>query len=243
MNDRNITVEGLAIKRETQLSCPIRNKEADIPDSSARRHSNGIGISNHKELSDEELVRSFVETHDEAAFNEIVGRYADKIYGLALRITRNRNDAEDVLQQVFMIFVEKLNTFNEESKFSTWLHSVASNASLTHIRAATKYKNNFSLEDYAPYGEDGALKGVEASDWSGRPDEVLVRKEVMEIIEAAVNELPEKYRTVFHLRDVEGLTNQEVAKMLGVSLPNAKARIHRTRLFLRNRLSDYFPMN
>ncbi|MGH7889193.1 MAG: RNA polymerase sigma factor, partial [Thermodesulfobacteriota bacterium] len=92
-------------------------------------------------------------------------------------------------------------------------------------------------------GEEGVLKAVESSDWNGRPDEERFSKEVMERIETAVNELPEKYRIVFHLRDVEGLTNQEVAKILGVSLPNAKARIHRTRLFLRNRLSDYFAMN
>jgi len=241
MNDHNMTVEGLAIKKETQLS--IKNKETDRPEPSARRHSSGIGISNHKELSDEELVRSFVGTHDEAAFNEIVGRYANKVYGLALRITRNRSDAEDVLQQVFTILVEKLGTFNEESKFSTWLHTVASNASLTHLRAEAKYKNNLSFEDYAPYGEDGALKETEASDWGGRPDELLMRKELMERIEAVANELPESYRIVFNLRDVDGLTNPEVAKMLGVSLPNAKARIHRTRLFLRNKLSNYSPMN
>jgi RNA polymerase sigma-70 factor (ECF subfamily) len=100
-----------------------------------------------------------------------------------------------------------------------------------------------SLENYAPYGEDGVLRGVEVKDWSDIPDEVLLSKEVMETIEKAVNELPASYRVVFHLRDVEGLTNHEVAKILGLSLPNVKSRIHRTRLFLRNKLSGYFSTN
>jgi len=94
-----------------------------------------------------------------------------------------------------------------------------------------------------PYGQDGVLEGVEAKDWSGRPDEILLNKEAMEIIENAVNELPELYRIVFHLRDVEGLTNPEVARILGLSLLNVKSRIHRARLFLRERLSDYFSAN
>jgi RNA polymerase sigma-70 factor (ECF subfamily) len=100
-----------------------------------------------------------------------------------------------------------------------------------------------SLENYAPYGEDGVLRGVEVKDWSDIPDEVLLSKEVMETIEKAVNELPEPYRIVFHLRDVEGLANHEVAKILGLSLPNIKSRIHRARLFLRDRLSGHFSMN
>ncbi|MGH7799725.1 MAG: sigma-70 family RNA polymerase sigma factor [Thermodesulfobacteriota bacterium] len=208
-----------------------------------RRCSNNNGILNHKELSDEVLVRSFVGTQHEEAFNELVNRYADKIYRLALRITHNPSDAEDVLQEVFIILVEKLDTFNEESKFSTWLHRVALNATFIHLRAGTKYKNDLSLEDYIPYDEDGVLKGIEEKDWSSRPDDILLSKEAMDLIEMTVNELPEPYRIVFHLRDVEGLTNHEVAKILGLSLPNVKSRILRARLFLRDKISDYFSMN
>ena len=231
------------IGKASHLFCSIENKTAVIPDSLPRRCTNSNGILNHNELSDEMLVRSFVETHDEEAFSEIVDRYGDKVYRLALRITHNRSDAEDVLQEVFVTLVEKLDTFHGESKFSTWLYRVASNAGFIRLRAEAKYKNNVSLEDYVHYGEDGMLKGIEIKDWTGRPDEVLLSKEVMEIIESVVNELPEPYRIVFHLRDVEGLTNQEVAKILGLSLPNAKSRIHRARLFLRDKLSDYFSMS
>ncbi len=222
--------------------------QSNITDGTAvitgRKYQNGIGIlghKNYKELSDEELVKVFVEDQDEEAFNEIVSRYGDKIFRLALRITHNPNDAEDVLQEVFVILVEKLDSFREESKFSTWLYTVAANASYMHLRGSRKkYEKELSLEDYAPYNESGALEGVEIKDWSDRPDEVLLSQEGLEIVEKAVNELPLPYRVVFHLKDVEGLTNQEVAKALGLTVPAAKSRILRARLFLRDKLSDYF---
>src|ERR1700739_3555613 len=110
---------------------------------------NNNGILNHKRLTDEELVRVFVEDQDEKAFNEIVDRYGDKIYRTALRITHNPSDAEDVLQQVFITLMEKLDTFNEESKFSTWLYGVAANASFLHLRTDKKrHENEVSLENY-----------------------------------------------------------------------------------------------
>jgi RNA polymerase sigma-70 factor (ECF subfamily) len=243
MNETNARVEGLAVHKESHFCCSIKNKPADGSDSSVGRQPNNKEILNHRELSDEELIRSFVESHDEEAFNEIVGRYGDRIYRLALRITHNPTDAEDVLQEVFITLVEKLGTFQGESKFSTWLYRVASNASFIHLRGETKYRNDVSLDDFAPYEEDGVLRGIEAKDWSGRPDEMLFSKEVLAIIEKAVDELPVTYGTVFHLRDVEGLANNEVAKILGLSVPNVKSKIHRARLFLRDRLSDYVPAN
>jgi RNA polymerase sigma-70 factor (ECF subfamily) len=240
MKETNIAVEELAIQKKPKVSYTMGNKAAGRSDSSAGKYSNGNRILNHKELSDEELVRSFLETQDEESFNEIVNRYGDKIYRLALRITHNPTDAEDVLQEVFIKLVKKLHTVRGESKFSTWLYRVTANESYMHVRTEKKYKSDISLEKFVPYDEDGTLKGVEAKDWSDRPDEVLIDKEVMEMIENAVNELPMLYRAVFHLRDVEGLTSHEVTKLLGLSLPNVKSRIHRARLFLRDRLSDYF---
>lgn len=191
-------------------------------------------------LTDEELVRAFLLDQDEEAFNEIVSRYTDKIYRLTLKITRNPSDAEEVLQEVFLILIEKLYTFREDSKFSTWLYRVAANASYLNLKAKKKYVNNVILEDYAPYDEDGILKGIQTKDWSNLPDEVLLSQERAEIIEKAVNELPEPYRVVFHLRDVEGLKNEEVGEILGLSLPAVKSRTLRARLFLRDKLSDYF---
>jgi RNA polymerase sigma-70 factor, ECF subfamily len=238
MKGISITDEKLAIREESQFFYSAGSKGAGIPDSSVRRCSNNNGIL--KGFSDEELVRSFVEDHDEGTFNEIVNRYGDKIYRTALRITHNTSDAEDVLQEVFITLIEKINTFHRGSKFSTWLYRVTANASFIHLRDEKKYKNEVSLEEYVSHDEDGAFKGVETKDWSDRPDEVLQSKEAMEIIEKAVNELPVHHRVVFHLRDVEGFTSQEVAKVLGLSLTAVKTRIHRARLLLRNKLLDYF---
>jgi RNA polymerase sigma-70 factor, ECF subfamily len=125
---------------------------------------------------------------------------------------------------------------HDESKFSTWLYRVTANAGFMHL--TEKKKNEVSLENYVSYDEDEAFKVMK--DWSDRADEVLLSKEAMEIMEKVVRGLPVSYRVVFHLRDVEGLTNPEMAKLFGLSLAVVKFRIHRARLFLRDRLSGYF---
>ncbi len=194
----------------------------------------------HKEVSDEELVKSFVEYRDQGALNEIRKRHGNNMYRLALRITRNPSDAEDVLQEVFINLITKLYTFYGKSKFSTWLYRVTANVSYIHYRADKKYRNVVSLEEYVSYDDDGTLKGFELEDQSYRPDEVLLGREAMEIIEKALNELPVHHRVVVYLRDLQGLTNHEVAEVLGLSIRCAATRVHRARTILRDKLSDYF---
>jgi RNA polymerase sigma-70 factor (ECF subfamily) len=205
-----------------------------------RLYSKDIKALTHINRSDEELVMGFVRNQDERSFNEIVNRYGDKIYNLALRITHNHSDAEEVLQEVFITLINKADTFRGESKFSSWLYRVTTNVSYIYLRDEKKYKSDASLEDYTTYDESGTLDGIQINDWSDRPDEEIQSHEGMKIIEKTVNELPLAYRTVFHLRDVEGLSNEEVARVLGLSITNVKSRIHRARLFLRDKLSDYF---
>jgi len=200
----------------------------------------GIPFQDHDQSSDEELVALFVEDKDESAFNEIVNRYGEKIHRLALRITHNTRYADEVLQEVFLTLVKKLYSFRKEAKFSTWLYRVATNTSLMYLRDQKKYDMHLSLEDYQPYDENGNLIGVAIKDWSSIPDDNLIGKEGMERIEMAIGELPEKYKIVFLLRDVEGLSNEEVGNILELSIPAVKSRIHRARLYLRDKLSDYF---
>jgi RNA polymerase sigma-70 factor (ECF subfamily) len=220
------------------MQCNAKQNCAILP---CREDSIGIPEPDFKEMPDEELVAIFVEDKDEKAFSEIVDRYADRIYKTALRIMHNPSDAEDVFQEVFLILATKAGTFRRESKFSTWLYMVALNTSYMRIRADKKYHSNeISLEDYAPYDETGALGDIAVKDFSLRPDGELLGREGVELIMNAVNELPLPYRAVFHLSHEQGLTAGETAEALGISLSAAKSRIHRARLFLRDRLADYF---
>lgn len=216
------------------------NTESYIAESLARDYSEGIAGLNYNDLSDELLVKLYLEKQDEWAFNEIVNRYGEKIHRLAYRITNNVRYADDLLQEVFIRLVEKLHTFRQEAKFSTWLYRVAMHAILGFLKKQNDYEKRISLAASQAYHGNGNASGFEIKDWSYSVDRILLEREGVEQIDKALSELPEKYRIVFHLRDVEGLSNPEVGKVLELSLPAVKSRLHRARLYLRERLSDYF---
>ena len=214
--------------------------ESFVAESSAQDYSEDIAGLNCNDLSDELLIKLYLEKEDEWAFNEIVNRYGEKIHRLAYGSTNNVRHADDLLQEVFIILVEKLYTFRREAKFSTWLYRVATNAILAFLRRQNEDEKRIGLGGSQAYHDNGNVNGVEIKDWSYSIDRILLEKEGMEQIEKAVSELPEKYRIVFQLRDVEGLSNSQVGKILKLSLPAVKSRIHRARLYLRVKLSDYF---
>jgi len=221
-----------------EIRLEAANKSELLPgDKLGMRHSEP----DYKRFSDKEIVGLFVGTQNEGAFNEIVDRYGEKIFRTALRITRDTKGAEDILQEVFLKLVQKLETFNGECKFSTWLYSVTANASFAYLRAEKKYRNDLSFEEHIFNIEDGVSIGVDISNSSCGSDGSCSRLELMEKIEQALNELAVPYRVVFHLRDVEGLTNPEVAAILGLSIAAVKFRIRRARLYLRRKLSAYLP--
>lgn len=202
---------------------------------------NSTEDSEYSGASDEELVSIYSAEADEFIYEEILSRHADKVFGLALRITRSPEDAEEVFQEVFLTLTKKISTYRGESKFSSWLYRVTANAAYMKIRSQKKHNTNLSLDDYVPYDEKGTLKGrIMNKDWSSRPDLVIFNKESAEIIDRAINELPESNRIVFHLRDIEGLTNEETAEVLELTVAAVKSRLHRARLYLRDNLSDYF---
>lgn len=193
------------------------------------------------EISDEELVKLFVQTQEDAAFNEIWKRHGNNVFSLAFRITRDQHNSEEILQDVMTQLIQKIHTFKGESKFSSWLYRVTANASYSYMRSQRKFDNEISLDNYAPYDENGTLMGkIESKGWSNRADNVLLSKESMGIIEKAIDELPEPYRVVFILRDIEGFKNTEVAEALDISVAAVKTRLHRARLVLRDKISDYF---
>lgn len=190
------------------------------------------GKQDFRRLGDAEVVSLYVETQDEEAFNEMVDRHGEKIFRTALRITRNATGAEEVMQEVFIKLATRLETLSEGDKFSSWLYSVTANESFAYLRAEKKYRNDLSIEEHAS-------NGFEIEDYRHESGDPFSSRELLEKMEHAVNELPVVYRTVFHLRDVEGLTNPEVSKVLGLPIATVKFRIRRARLFLRARLSDF----
>ena len=196
---------------------------------------------NLSSVPDERLIELYINERDQSAFEVIFNRYVDKVYGIALRVTRDPDQSEEILQEVFITLIRKAESFRGEAKFSTWLYRVTMNASLMHLRGEKKYESDISLDEYVPYDEKGTLMGrIKSKDWSSRPDIIIYSKEALKIIDDAVNELPESFRAVFHLRDIEGLSNEECSRILDISVPAVKSRLHRARLFLRDKLSDYF---
>ena len=192
--------------------------------------------------TDDELV-ALAAGGDAAAFSELVQRHQDKVYALAFHLLRDSAEAEEVVQDTFLAALEKLGGFRGDAAFSTWLHRVAANAALMRIRRrrrAPEGPADQPLEELLPRcDEAGHIEPLPYHDWSKRADEQLADREVRLAIEQAVQNLPEDYRIVFLLRDVEGLSSEEMADLLGLSVAAVKSRLHRARLALREKLNPY----
>ena len=190
--------------------------------------------------TDAELIAR-IRKDDAAALEELVSRYEDRVYNLAYRMLGNKEDAEDVLQDTFLNAVRGLDSFKGKSSFSTWLYRVAANAALTKIRKRSRREKSESefLDDVYSVRQ-AAHSGVVLTDWSTNPATSLLDEEARKELQKAIGELPEIYKAVFVLRDVQGLPAAEVAEVLGLSVAAVKSRLHRARLYLRNRLSNYF---
>jgi len=189
----------------------------------------------YQEHQDEELVR-IAQAGDTRAFDELIVRYRDKVYRLAYKILRHEEDAAETLQDAFLSAYRGLKGFKVESTFSTWLYRIATNAALMKYRK--RREHHISLEQSQSHHEDAEPLAI--PDWSAQPLDELLDNETREVMEAGIQRLPEDLRTVFLLRDVEGLSNAEVAEVLDISVAAVKSRLHRARIGLRDRLDRYF---
>ena len=186
--------------------------------------------------TDIELVK-LAKGEDFGAFEELVGRHSARIYSLLYRLLRSREDAEDLLQRTFLSAFENLSSFREEASFRTWITRIATNFALMKFRKEGKIRV-VSLDDPQSYTEEGVPLPKEIGDWSVNPGLILERKELIEILEGAIAMLPPIYRYVFLLRDMEGLSNKEVAEIMELSVSAVKSRLMRARLFLREIISN-----
>ena len=174
---------------------------------------------------------------DIGAFEELVRKYDRNVFRIANHITQNREDAEDVVQDAFLKAFQNLGQFQGQSKFYTWLVRIAVNEALMRLRRR-RPERMVSLDEDINTGEDTIPR--EVADWSPNPEQLYNQSELREILQKTIQGLPPSFRTVFVLRDVEGLSTEETADALGLSIPAVKSRLLRARLQLRERLTKYF---
>jgi RNA polymerase sigma-70 factor (ECF subfamily) len=189
----------------------------------------------YKEMPDAELVK-VAQAGDTRGFDELVHRYQDKVYRLCFKILRHEDDAAEALQDAFLSAYRGLKKFKAESTFSTWLYRIATNASLMKYRK--RRDGHVSLEQSQSTNEDSET--MQLPDWSQQPAQDLLDAETREVMTEGIQRLPEELRTVFVLRDVQGMSNAEVAEVLELSVAAVKSRLHRARRSLRDWLDRYF---
>jgi len=187
---------------------------------------------------DDQFVAKLL-ARDEAALEALMAQYQARVFGLAVRLTGNRQDAEEVLQDVFLAVVQKIDGFRRESKLSSWIYRITTNAALMKLRKRPKVQQIPLEEELGPAMTAEGMIAEPVVDWSKLPNDELDRKELGQQIEQAMNLLPVDYRSVVVLRDVEGFSAQEACEILRLSEAALKSRLHRGRLFLRKQLADY----
>src|SRR5258705_11384951 len=188
-------------------------------------------------VSDELALVASAKAGDVAAFEELVRRYDRNVFRIAQHITQNREDAEDVVQDAFIKAYSNLKQFQGQSKFYTWLVRIAVNEALMKLRRR-RPERMVSLDEEVKTEDDSVPR--EGADWSPNPEQQYTQAELCDILTRTIQGLPPGFRTVFVLRDVEGLSTEETAQALEVSIPAVKSRLLRARLQLRERLSRFF---
>lgn len=171
------------------------------------------------------------------AFTSLVNRYEGRIFRLARHITQNPEDAEDVLQETFLKAYEHLEDFQGNSKFYTWLVRIAVNQALMKLRKR-KTDSTVSLDEPIDTGEETVTREIAV--WDPNPELTYSREEIRAILQNAIDSLPPAFRAVFALRDIEGLSTEETATMLNLTIPAVKSRLLRARLRLREKLTRVF---
>ena len=186
-----------------------------------------------KKVTDEDLVR-LAKGGDNAAFGKLMERYQNKIYRLGRRMTETDEDAEDVLQEAFIKAFKSLRRFKEKSKFSTWLYRITVNQALMKLRK--RKLDAVSLDEPVATEEGSVQRDIE--DDTPDPLQMLIETESLETLDEAIADLPPRHRAVFVLRHVEELSTEETARILKITVPAVKSRLHRTRMELKEKLIE-----
>ncbi len=172
-------------------------------------------------------------------FLDLVKRYEQSLYNFGLKMCGDITDAEDLVQETFLNVFKYLKDFRYEARFKNWLYRIASSVCIKRKRRS-KFapESELSLEDFMP-GDEGDVPR-ELPEWAALPLENLLNRELADTVQEAIRSLPENYRPIIVLRDIEGFSTQETAQILDITPANVKVRLHRARLFLREKLKNYY---
>ena len=194
------------------------------------------------ERTQDRLLVAGLQAGDQAAVRELAVRYGPRIQQLAMRHMKNREDAEEVTQDVLLKVHRKIHAFRGDAALSSWIYRITFNTAMSRLRqnraARAAAQERDRVEALLETGEQ-ARTLAEPADWSWMPDEHVMRAQLREALAAAVAELPEIYRAPVVLRDIEGLTTEEASSRLKVKDQTLKSRLHRGRLMLREKLEVF----
>jgi RNA polymerase sigma-70 factor (ECF subfamily) len=190
-------------------------------------------------IPDEATLLAGMQAGDDDAFEVCVRTYYTRLLVVARRILRNEEDAQDAVQEAFLSAFKQIGHFKGLSRLGTWLHRITVNAALGRLRGLQRHPEK-SLEDLLPHFGEGEHQLGPPVPWKATPPTVLEQQESCELVRRCINQLPEGYRTVLLLRDIEELDTEETALALGTSPGVVKTRLHRARQALRSLLDPHF---
>ena len=219
---------GAGRKRASAGTAPLRNGSG-----SATRRGVHTGL-----RPEDAALLSQLRLGAPAAVESLFDRYHGKVYGLAMSILKNKRDAEEAVQDVFLTVVRKADRFRGNSALYSWIYRICVNACLMRLRKGRRTET-VPIGEFLPVFTKEGVHAGPVRDWSREVERRMLDKELGQVIRRFTDELSEKYRVVFVLSDVEGLSNEETAQILGLTVPALKSRLHRARLYLRERLSRY----
>lgn len=188
---------------------------------------------------DHKLLKDASEGNFEA-FDELVRRHERSLYVIAKRITKNRADAEDVVQQTFVSVLRRLGDFRGDSSFRTWASRIATNHAIDTLRRRSALPTLSTDQGADAESPSSWPEPKRIARWNSSPEELAQHRETVQLLEAALEELDDKYRLVFILRDIEGFPTKKTAELLDISENNVRVRLIRARLMLRERLAEFF---
>lgn len=191
------------------------------------------------ELTDEALLESFRKTGNSDSFTTLVRRYQDRLYNLAYRVLANQEEAEEVVQNTFLRIHEGAGNFRSKNVFAGWVFRIAHNACLDILRTRQRDVTNLSFDQPVVQEGDKHPTVIQIADEKANPEEQLRHLEQTKLIEESLQQLPEDQRIVVVLRDIEGLSYDDIAQIVGASLGTVRSRIHYGRLKLRDLLRSY----